>query len=86
MWMSVNRKSAMPFKFSIDIEDPEYREGWADELQVFHNPNALHPLHRDLFPQATHHFLEDGEVKSYSLPNKVLESVTLIHLPIPKHR
>ncbi len=84
--LNSDTQSATPFKFLIDVDDPGYREGWADELQVFHNPNALHPLHRDLFPQATHHFLEDGEVKSYSLPNKVLESVTLIHLPIPKHR
>ena len=73
--------SAMPFLFSIDIDDPEYHEGWADELQVFHNPNALNPLDRGLFPEATHHFLEDGEIKSYSPPNKVLASVTMILLP-----
>ncbi len=73
--------SALPFQFSIDSDHPDSDEGWADELQVFHNPNALHPLDRGLFPKATHHFLVDGEIKSYSPPNKVLGSVTMILLP-----
>ncbi len=71
-------QSAMPFLFSTDIDHPVYHEKWADELQVFHNPNALHPLERSLFPGATHHFLEDGEIKSYGPPTTVLQSVTLI--------
>ena len=79
--LNPDTQSAEPFKFSIDIDDPEYREGWADELQVFHNPNAVCPLDQGLFPKATHHFLKNGEVKSYSSPNKVLGSVTMILLP-----
>lgn len=74
-------QSAVPFRFSTDIDDPGYHEGWADELQVFHNPSALHPLDRGLFPKATHHFLEDGEIKSFGTPKKVLGSVTMILLP-----
>ena len=74
-------QSAMPFRFSIDIDDPGYHEGWADELQVFHNPSALYPLSRSLFSKATHHVLEDGEIKSYGPPTKVLGSVTMILLP-----
>ena len=74
-------KSAVPFPFSIDIDDPEYHEGWADELQIFHNPNARNPLDRGLFPKAAHHFVEDGEIKSYGPANKVLGSVTMILLP-----
>lgn len=79
--LNPNPQSAVPFQFSIDIDDPRYSEGWADELQVFHNPNALHPLHGDLFPHATHHFCENGEIKSYGPPEKVLESVTIILRP-----
>jgi hypothetical protein len=71
-------KSALPFRFSIDIDDPDYHEGWADELEVFHNPNALHPLDRGLFSKAMHHFLKDGDIKSYGPPRKVLGSLTLI--------
>ena len=73
--------SATPFTFSVDIDDPEYAEAWADELQVFHNPNARDPLDRGLFPNATHHFVKDGEIKSYAPSPKVLGSVTIILLP-----
>lgn len=71
-------ESALPLRFSIDIDDPDYHEGWADELKVFHNPNALHPLDRNLFPKARHHFLKDGDIKSYGPSRKVLGSLTLI--------
>ena len=74
-------ESTAPIEFAIDIDDPEYGEGWADELQVFHNPNAVYALDRDLFPKATHHLLEDGQIKSYSLPYKVLQSVTRTYVP-----
>jgi hypothetical protein len=70
--------SALPFRFSIDIDDPDSHEGWADELNVFHDPNALHPLDRSLFPKAMHHFLKDGDIKSYGPPRKVLGSLTLV--------
>jgi hypothetical protein len=49
---------AVHFKF--DIEDPAYDEGWADELEVYHNPNALVPLNPGLFPTLTHFYLKDG--------------------------
>ena len=29
--------------FSEDVSDPGYIEGWSDELQIFHNPNAKFP-------------------------------------------
>ncbi|BCH20991.1 hypothetical protein MesoLjLb_07760 [Mesorhizobium sp. L-8-3] len=74
-------QSAVPFQVSIDIDDPSYHEGWADELQVFHNPHARYPLDRRLFPAATHHFLEDGEIKSYRHAPTWLGSVTLILMP-----
>ena len=40
--------SEEPFK--IDVESPAYQEGWADELILFHNPQALHPIDLALFP------------------------------------
>lgn len=36
--------------FRLDVEGPEYAEGWADELCLFHNPAALRPVDEDLFP------------------------------------
>ena len=78
--LNPDTESTKPIEFTIDVDDPKYSEGWADELQVFHNPNAVCPLGQSLFPKATHHFLKDGQVKSYSLPYKVLQSVTIAHL------
>lgn len=75
-------ESALPLQFSIDIDDPNYQEGWADELQVFHNPNAIYRLEEDLFGKAMHHFMEDGAIKSYSRhPRRVLGSVTVVLVP-----
>jgi hypothetical protein len=75
-------ESALPLRFSVDIDDPDYHEGWADELQVFHNPNAVSPLDPGLFPMAMHHFLKEGKVTSYTLqPRKVLQSITHIFMP-----
>jgi hypothetical protein len=82
MMLNPNPESALPFAFAIDIDSPDYHEGWADELQLFHNPNALHPLDPDLFPQAFHHFLKDGDIRSHTRrPRKVLGSVTRIYAP-----
>jgi len=30
--------------FFVDVRSPDYVEGWSDELQIFHNPNARIPL------------------------------------------
>ncbi len=55
--------------FCLDITSPEYRalwpqgyEPWCAELEVFHNPFAKHPVSRELLPEATHWFKQDGEI------------------------
>lgn len=50
---------AIPFDF--DVEDAAYREGWADELELHHNPRALHPVEDALFPGIANFRIEDGE-------------------------
>jgi hypothetical protein len=62
--------------FAVNIADPNYREGWGDELQVFHNPRALRPLDHGLLPAATHHRWEEGQIVSYSQALSVLTSIT----------
>ena len=47
--------------FDLDIEHPDYEEDWADELCMYHNPNALLPIDEDLFPGITHYRIEEGE-------------------------
>lgn len=53
-------------------------ERWSDELQVFHNPRAKHPLALEAFAGATQHLFEDGKHVSYSTGTPVLSSYTLI--------
>lgn len=50
-----------PIPFDIDVESPEYREDWVDELEMYHNPNALRPLDEALFPGMAHFRIENGE-------------------------
>ncbi|MFP1133365.1 hypothetical protein ACK8OE_20790, partial [Asticcacaulis sp. W401b] len=64
----------MPFE--IDVEDPIYEEQWADELEIYHNPNAAVPLNRELFPTLTHFFLEDGELVWQGPEKRILYSMT----------
>ena len=55
-----------------------YSEGWADELQVFHNPRALRPLPKECFGPLNQHFFEHGHMVTYFGANAVLSSFTMI--------
>lgn len=81
--------------FSMDVNSDEYRslwepygyEPWTAEIELFHNPNALHPINPALFPEATHWIpTDDGiDCKRY-FKHSILKSRTLIqpsHMPIP---
>jgi hypothetical protein len=57
--------SAVPGEFTVDVNDPEYRESWIEGMCVFHNPNAEIPLPPEMLPGAAHHFFEDGRMHSY---------------------
>jgi hypothetical protein len=54
--------------FHFDILSDEYTtlwpggEAWCQELEVYHNPLAAHPLAFDLLPGATHWFEQNGEI------------------------
>lgn len=51
-----------PIDFSLDVLSREYEEmwprgeKWCQELEIFHNPMATHPINYDLLPGATHWF------------------------------
>jgi hypothetical protein len=64
--------------FTVDVSDPGYDEGWSDELQVFHNPNAKNPLPRALFAGVTQHVFRNGHLYTSGPPRTVLSSYTLI--------
>lgn len=56
-----------------------YEEHWVDGLNVFHNPNALHPLPIDYLPGAMHHFWDPVEGSQVMVPEgHVFSSQTLV--------
>ena len=65
-------------RFAEEVGADGYTEGWADELQVFHNPRALRPLPRECFGPLNQHFFEDGEMVTYCGTDAVLSSFTMI--------
>lgn len=67
-----------PLPFAEQIGGPNYVEAWSDELQVFHNPNAKHPLHTDIFAGVTQHFFKDGQQHSLTPEGVVIASHTII--------
>lgn len=70
---------AVPFE--VNIEDPDYEEGWADEIQIFHNPNAAVPLSEDVFRNVVQYFLEKGEAVWRGPAPRVLFSSTTSRAP-----
>lgn len=57
--------AALPDHFLFEI-DENYEEAWGEGISIFHNPRALRPLSRDVFPSVAHHYMqEDGQIVSY---------------------
>ncbi|MBS1229808.1 MAG: hypothetical protein H6R17_3085 [Proteobacteria bacterium] len=57
--------SVLPVIFTHDVNSPDYSETWMEGMDVYHNPNAAHPLHPSMLPGAAHHWLrEDGQLES----------------------
>lgn len=76
-----------PFPFTLPIASPEYEslwpwgEAWCQELEVFHNPLATHPIPFDLIPGATHWFERDEDIECSSIwANSVLASITHLRM------
>lgn len=65
--------------FDVNIENGEYFEGWADELEIYHNPNSLIPWPgEDLMPAATHFRHEGDDLVWRGAPFRVLNSFTQV--------
>jgi hypothetical protein len=63
----------------LHVVNKEYIENWMEGMDVYHNPDALHPLDPDMIPGACHHRLvEDGQVESFITQWQPLASVTSI--------
>lgn len=64
--------------FSEEVKADDYEEYWTQEVQVFHNPNAKHPLPFSWLLGATHHYFEEGFMKSQAPMDSVLSSMTTV--------
>lgn len=67
-----------PKFFSKDVSDTDYRESWIEGMDVYHNPNAAHPLDPAMLMGAAHHRLHnDLQVLSRTPEWHPLSSVTM---------
>jgi hypothetical protein len=76
-----NPNASEPLQFEADVRDPNYSERWTEGLSVYHNPRPLHPIGRDLFHGAAHHYISnDGQMESYTPDFFPMASSTLTYL------
>jgi hypothetical protein len=59
-----NCEYSADYQAGYNWEEPPITETWGQGLMVLHNPNALHPIPRDYFPDAAESYLEAGVVKT----------------------
>lgn len=59
-----DENAALPKTFYHKVTG-ESNESWGEGLSMFHNPNALHPVHPGLFPSIAHHYFQDGQIVSH---------------------
>lgn len=71
-----------PLAFVHEVTAEGYRETWMEGMDVFHNPNALHPFSSDMLPGAAHHWLREGGQLESQIPGwHPIGSVTRILMP-----
>ena len=70
-------QAVSPRTFQANVRSRDYKERWADELQIFHNPKAIRPLDPGVMSQATHHYLKDGTLVSEGATDKIMASITV---------
>jgi hypothetical protein len=70
--------AALPRPFNFHVNDRRYSEDWVEGANVFHNPNARHPLDETFLPGAAHHRFEAGELRAQIPRFHPYQSETLI--------
>lgn len=69
--------ASLPNIFSYEV-DENCEESWGEGMNMFHNPNALHPVPEELFPSIAHHHFSDDMVVSNLPEVHVYSSMTMI--------
>lgn len=59
-----SRPSAQRPLTAVRVVGEGHPETWIEGTDVYHNPNARVPLDPELLPEAAHHFLDGGRVRS----------------------
>jgi len=70
--------AVLPRWFSFEVEPGKVVETWSEGLSMFHNPNALHPVPKELFPSIGHHVFEDGMIRSVLPEFFPYSSITIV--------
>ena len=70
-----------PCRFGYTVGESDFVEWWGHGLEMFHNPDALHPVDPDLFPEITHHQFKDGLIYTDSPSFSPYSSVTFCMYP-----
>ena len=55
--------ASLPKMFAYEVNE-QCEETWGEGVSMYHNPNALHPVPRELFPSIAHHRFDDGQIVS----------------------
>ncbi len=65
--------------FYEDVDSPDYEESWSESLVMYHNPNAIHPIDPNDFPDISHiiNCDENGEEGLFQ-PYDVLNSTSFV--------
>lgn len=72
--------AVVPLEFSYVVGSRPYAEPWGEGLELFENPDALHPLPGDLFPDAAIHRFTGGQIESTVPRFHPLTSITETHV------
>ena len=64
--------------FYENVADPSYVEGWSDELQIFHNPNARYTLSHEWLTGLAQFYYSDEEQRALIPDHHVWSSTTLV--------
>lgn len=64
--------------FFEDVSSPDYVEGWTDELQLFHNPNARVPLPIEWFNGISQFYFSEDDQYSIIPEHHVWSSMTAV--------
>lgn len=73
-----------PLPFKMLIEPDKCHETWSEGVSIFHNPKALLPIPKELFPLCAHHFLQEGRRVALLPDWFVHESITQVFTPKEK--